>query len=233
MRGRERGQHVLRRMSELEPLEGGFSLLASRHLLALLARLPATRLQAPSAVAMSEDGDFKPFKSSAGKAKKRAASSTRKPGRGAVACTSCRSKKISCDLQFPACGTCTARGEELSCSFQSLLSFDDPSEIPSVQLRAKLDLLESKILKLRSTSQSSESARPASTPKQPLRAVSAPSSLAGAGSPRPLPPVRFVNQDAEVASRLLAGSLNIGQHRSDTIDFPTLVSQTPDYQQNR
>lgn len=85
-------------------------------------------------------------------------------------------------------------------------------------------MLESKILKLRSTSQSSASPRLAHSPKQPLRAVSAPSSLAGA-SPRPSPPARFVNQDAEVASRLLVGSLSVGQNHSRTIEFPALVSQ--------
>lgn len=125
-------------------------------------------------------------------------------------------------VRFRACCGCKwSRDFQPKTGPDPLYCSDDPSEIPSAQLKAKLDRLESNILKLRSNSQSS-SVSHKSSPKPPARAVSAPSSFA---SETPRQPIRRASRDVEVASRLLVGSLNSGSHQSTVIDFTALVAQ--------
>ncbi|GAA5857521.1 hypothetical protein JCM8547_009317 [Rhodosporidiobolus lusitaniae] len=70
------------------------------------------------------------------------ATTGRKPGRTSVACSQCRQRKSNCSLSGPACEACMARGEGESCSFQALIWIDNADDLPSRQLKRKVDRLE-------------------------------------------------------------------------------------------
>ncbi|GAA5835671.1 hypothetical protein JCM11251_002991 [Rhodosporidiobolus azoricus] len=80
---------------------------------------------------------------------------TRKPGRTSVACTQCRSRKSNCSLTGPACEGCVSRGEAESCSFQSFIWIDNVDDLPSRQLKRKVDRLEELLKSLASPPPSS------------------------------------------------------------------------------
>ncbi|GAA6012248.1 hypothetical protein JCM11491_007071 [Sporobolomyces phaffii] len=66
----------------------------------------------------------------------------RKGGRTRVACDQCSKRRSRCSLEGPACEGCVERGDPESCSYQSLIWIDNVEDLPSRQLRRKLDALE-------------------------------------------------------------------------------------------
>ncbi|GAA5901542.1 hypothetical protein JCM6882_006308 [Rhodosporidiobolus microsporus] len=93
----------------------------------------------------------------------------RKPGRTSVACAQCRGRKSNCDLRGPACSGCTARGEAEACSFQSFIWIDNVDDLPSRQLKRKVDRLEELLKSL-----ASPPLEAASLPSPPLTAIPPP-----------------------------------------------------------
>ncbi|GAA5907177.1 hypothetical protein JCM8208_006713 [Rhodotorula glutinis] len=95
------------------------------------------------------------------------------PGRGTVACLQCRTRKSVCSLTGPACDGCQLRGETDNCSFQALLWIDNPEDLPSRQLKRKLDRLEELMALVSADSAPSIASTSPAPPERP-RASSAP-----------------------------------------------------------
>ncbi|GAA6027357.1 hypothetical protein JCM8097_002623 [Rhodosporidiobolus ruineniae] len=151
----------------------------------------------------ADDEEFVPSSSRRPKVEPTPASSTgsgRKPGRTSVACSQCRGRKSNCSLTGPACEGCLARGEGESCSFQAFLWIDNADDLPSRQLKAKVDRLEELLKGLASPPPSGAPPSPPqefSPPLKHARANSAPSvlepprdSLYQPAAPRPIHRVR-------------------------------------------
>ncbi|GAA5980693.1 hypothetical protein JCM5350_006353, partial [Sporobolomyces pararoseus] len=66
----------------------------------------------------------------------------RKGGRTRVACDQCSKRRSRCSLEGPACEGCVERGDPEGCSYQSLIWIENVEDLPSRQLRRKLDALE-------------------------------------------------------------------------------------------
>ncbi|GAA5963116.1 hypothetical protein JCM3765_001775 [Sporobolomyces pararoseus] len=74
--------------------------------------------------------------------KRSATPAPRKGGRTRVACDQCSKRRSRCSLEGPACEGCVERGDPEGCSYQSLIWIQNVEDLPSRQLRRKLDALE-------------------------------------------------------------------------------------------
>ncbi|GAA5911463.1 uncharacterized protein JCM6883_005764 [Sporobolomyces salmoneus] len=122
-----------------------------------LTRPRGTKKQSRPSVKDLSDSDA----SSQATTKSSSTPAPRKGGRTRVACDQCSKRRSRCSLKGPACDGCMERGDPESCSYQSLIWIDDIDDLPSRQLRRKLDALEA-FLKARPV----PTALPASPPKQ-------------------------------------------------------------------
>lgn len=93
----------------------------------------------------------------------------RKGGRSRVACDQCSKRRSRCSLEGPACEGCVERGDPEGCSYQSLIWIQNVDDLPSRQLRRKLDALEALLRKLSSEKAHAVSSRTPSPVERPVR----------------------------------------------------------------
>ncbi|GAA5981632.1 hypothetical protein JCM10908_004546 [Rhodotorula pacifica] len=175
-----------------------------------------------------EDADYSPVLSGAGTAKA-SGSTERRAGRGAVACLQCRSRKSVCSLSGPACDGCLHRGEGDACSFQALIWIDNIDDLPSRQLKRKVDRLEALLNLLQTATKEAPRAPPPPPPIEapaPVRAASAPPITSTEEGFRVLPaPFRARVQDCDSLVRILLSDTEILSLSSLNIDAKSLAAQ--------
>ncbi|GAA5984346.1 hypothetical protein JCM11641_006191 [Rhodosporidiobolus odoratus] len=173
----------------------------------------------------AEEEDWQPANSK--KKQEGGTGATRKPGRTSVACAQCRQRKSECSLSGPACEGCLTRGDGESCSFQSFIWINNPDDLPSRQLKTKIDRLEEILKSLQSPPVTELPASPSlgSLPSPPLSAVpplkherahSAPCIL-------PAPPARPFNCPRSQAARALTRAI-LSRDDVPFLDVPGLSS---------
>lgn len=174
--------------------------------------------------ASKDDGEYSPAANTATRA---SGSSERRAGRGAVACLQCRARKSVCSLSGPACDGCLHRGEGDSCSFQALIWIDNIDDLPSRQLKRKVDRLESLLnsLQTAATEVLPEPTVPVEAPAS-VRAVSAPPAPFSDELPRAVPPIfRARTQDCDALVRILLSDTEILTLSSLELDHKALAAE--------
>ncbi|GAA6048270.1 hypothetical protein JCM3770_006513 [Rhodotorula araucariae] len=183
------------------------------------------------------DDDYAPGRIQRGKSDPAASSpAARNPagGRGAVACLQCRTRKSVCSLTGPACEGCLKRGEPDACSFQAMIWIDDPEDLPSRQLKRKVDRLEELLQRIAAEprdetppdldpSQVPPDLDPSQVPPDRTRASSAPA------APYVAPPLPYdsIARDraADTLTRALLNDQDVPEISALTLDASALSAE--------
>ncbi|BGP48061.1 hypothetical protein JCM10450v2_003933 [Rhodotorula kratochvilovae] len=171
------------------------------------------------------DDDYTPSRAQRGKSDA-APARTAGASRGAVACLQCRTRKSVCSLTGPACEGCLQRGEPDACSFQAMIWIDNPEDLPSRQLKRKVDRLEELLQQLASEPRDDDTLPVVDLspvlPERP-RASSAPAAPSTA-SPSPYDDIAR-DRAADTLTRALLSDSDVPELSALTLDTTALSAE--------